>query len=225
MSDEQLDSLFERDTPETPAALADRIRTRIRRDTRAVEPMMSPAAYALLLGGVFAAAVILFASIVGFKGLPVLSLPAATVMLSVFVALALWSGLMVARSMRPAGGALHSWLSVGLTMVAYEGLVLTFFADYSTSRFLHQGLVCLSLGVLCAAFTAVPVWFIVRRGFIVDSVRAGAVIGLVTGLAGLTALTLHCNIITAPHAGVWHAAVVALCVGVGALAGRTFQRR
>jgi hypothetical protein len=220
-----MDGLFEQDAPKMPTALADTIRVQIRRDTQPVTPMMSTAAYALLLGGVFAAAAILFASIIGFKGLPVLSLPAAIAILSVLVALALWSGWMVARSIRPAGGPLHSWLSVGLVIVTYESLVLTFFADHSTNRFLHQGLACLSLGVLCASFTAVPVWFIVRRGFIVDSVRAGAVIGLVTGLAGLTALTLHCDVITAPHASVWHAAVIVVCVGVGVLAGRLFQRQ
>jgi len=80
------------------------------------------------------------------------------------------------------------------------------------------------LGVACAAVAALPVWLIVRRGFIVNPTGAGALLGLLSGLTGLTALTLHCDIITAPHTGVWHAAVVVVCVLAGAITGRTSFR-
>ena len=223
MKDELTDNLFEQ-VPDMPAALADKIRLRIQSDTQPVEPMMSVVAYGLLFGGVFAAVAILFAAVLGFKGLHVLSPMTAIAMLVVLVALACWGGLMVARSMRPAGGQLHLLLSAGMAVIAYEALVLTLFRDLSTTLFVDKGVLCLLLGVLCAAIVAVPVWLIVRRGFVVDSVRAGALIGLLSGLAGVTALTLHCPIITVPHAGVWHAAVPVVCVAAGALAGRLIRR-
>jgi hypothetical protein len=210
--------------PDMPAVLADKIRLRIQSDTLPVQPMMSVGSYGLLFGGVFAAVAILFATVIGLKGLPVLSPIMAAELLSVLVALGLWGGWMVARSMRPGSGRLHLGLLAGVAVGAYEGLVLLLFRDFSTTRFVESGGLCLLTGVLCAAIVAMPVWLIVRRGFMVDSVRAGALIGLLSGLAGLTALTLHCPIITAPHAGVWHAAVPVLCVAAGALAGRAFRR-
>lgn len=218
-----MDHLFEQDASDVPGALAATIRARIQSVTRPVKPMMSVGAYALVFVAIFSVMVTMFASLIGLKALRVLAPTTAVEMLSALLVMTLWAGLMVARGMRPAGGRLHSWLSFGFVVVAYEALVSSLFRDFSIDRFVQQGAVCLSVGILCAAFTAVPVWFIVRRGFVVDTARTGAAIGLATGLAGLTMLTLHCPILTVSHAGVWHVAVVVVCMAVGALAGRMFQ--
>ena len=224
MTDDQLDRAFDNiavgRAPEIPPAVAEKIRAHIQRDTRPVKPMLPVAAYSVLFAVVFGVVALAFGASLGFKGLHLLSVRAATELLGVLIALAVTGAAMVARSMRPASGPLHSWVLGALAVILYEVLALTLFADYSTAEFMHRGVVCLTLGVLCAAVAGLPIWFIVRIGFVVDPVRSGAVIGLVSGLAGLTALTLHCNILTAPHTAVWHAAVIVVCVAGGALIGK-----
>jgi hypothetical protein len=216
--DEQIDSLLEHG-PDMPATLAARIGEQIRHDTGPVKPLMRGGVYVLLFVAIFAAIAILFAAIFGFKGLHLLSSAAALSILVTLVVVALAGGITAARSMTPGSGSLHSWLLAGVAFGAYEVLVLTLFRDYSTTLFVSRGVICLLLGLACAAFMALPMWLIVRHGFVVEPVPAGAVIGLVSGLAGLTGLTLHCPVITTPHAGVWHAAVILVSVGAGMLAG------
>jgi hypothetical protein len=222
--DEQIDRAFN-EGPDMPAAMAERIRAQIRRDTQPVKPMMHPGAYALLFASVPAAVGILYAVFRGMAGLSALTVQMAWVLCVLLTLLVMLSAAMVARSMRPGSGRLYS---LGLTfagLVTYEAIVLTSFVrDYSMIRFVHAGLICLAIGVGCGIVTALPIWVVVRRGMIVEPVSAGAVIGLAGGLAGWIALTLHCPVITTPHAAVWHAAVVVICAGAGALAGRFLIR-
>jgi hypothetical protein len=222
--DEEMNRLFE-PASEIPAALAETIRARIHNDTRPVKPLPGVAATSLLFGGVLAVVATIFVALIGFKALQVLAPAALVEMLAVLLALAFWAAVLVARSMRPAAGRVNVWLPLALAMVSYETLVLTLFGDYSMGRFVHQGIACLLLGLLGAAVASLPVWLIVRQGFVVQPMRAGAAMGLVTGLAGLAALTLHCPILTVPHAAVWHAAVVAICTAAGALAGHALRSR
>jgi hypothetical protein len=222
LKDDRIDRIFEQAPKDMPATLAEKIRARIQSDTQPVKPLPGGVLYALLFTAIFGLAGTLFAAILGFAGLHALSWQEAIAFLIALAALAFGGSAMVARSMRPASGSLHSWILASVALVAYELLVLTFFRDYSMASFIHRGVVCLLLGVLCGTFAALPAWFVVRSGFVVEPGRAGAIIGLIGGLAGLLALTLHCPFITTPHAGVWHAAVIPVCVAVGAIAGRRF---
>jgi hypothetical protein len=122
--------------------------------------------------------------------------------------------------MRPAAGRLLSLPLSVLALIGYEAMVFGFFRDYSAEAFVHQGMACLGLGVLCGVVVGVPIWVVVRQGFVVEPVRAGAAIGLVSGLSGIGFLTMHCPVLTVPHAGVWHALVVVVCAGGGAILGR-----
>ena len=220
MNDEQIDSVFE-SAPDLPPALANKIRAQIQRDTHLAKPMLSSSVYTLIFALGFAAVSILFAAAVQFKGLHILSTAAATQLLLALVIVALFGANTVARSMRPAGGRLRTWIIAGLAFVLYEALVIRLFSGYATDGFVHNGLLCLSFGLLCGATVATPIWIAVhRRGFVVEPVLSGAAIGLVGGLAGLTMLTLHCPILTVPHTGIWHAAVIVVCVATGAIAGR-----
>jgi hypothetical protein len=56
----------------------------------------------------------------------------------------------------------------------------------------HQGVVCLSAGLLHAIPAALASWLLLRRGFAVNPVAAGLVAGTLAGLAGVTMLELHC---------------------------------
>lgn len=223
MNDEQIDGLLSGPS-EMPEALAAKIRAQIQRDTQPVQPLKSALFYAVIFSAVFAAVSGAFAAILRLKGLHALSSTAAAELLLLLALSALGAAYTVARAMRPASGRLYSWLLAAFALLAYEALVLRLFRDYSTPEFLHSGLVCLSLGTLCGALTSLPLWYVVRRGFIVQPALAGAAIGLLGGLSGLTFLTLHCDNLTVPHTALWHAGVLAVCTTAGALAATSVHK-
>ncbi len=218
MSRDPLDGMLDH-APDLPSGLAERIRSQIRQDTKPVKPLAGVSHFTLLFLGVFAIISFLVALVTKLKALNVLTVGAAIVLLLTLYLAALFSATAIARSMRPASGRLYTWPLAMLAFAAYEALVFHLFNDYSTTLFVHYGSVCLFLGTLCAVLTAIPTWLILRQGFIVDPTRAGATVGLISGLAGLTALTLHCPILTVPHTAIWHAAVLVVAVGAGALVG------
>jgi|GEM_PF-6783583 len=136
MNDGRLDEFFSH-PPELPAALAAKIRARIEHDTQPVKPLGSPLVYGLAACGIFAIVALLFAAALGFKGWRVLPSATAIEMAAVLCGLALASGAMVARSMRPASGRLHSNLLIALAIGVYEALVLGSFRDYSMTLYMH----------------------------------------------------------------------------------------
>jgi hypothetical protein len=210
--------MFER-MPEMPAGLADKIRAQIERETGPVKPLMSGRVFGALVLAVALAVSLLLAAIFKFKGVQALTAAAGAELLVVLLIAAWLAAVTVARSMRPAGGVLRSWLIGGLVLLAYEGLVVMWFHDYSLGLFVERGVKCFGLGTLCGILVAVPVVLLVRRGFVVEPVKAGAGIGLLGGLAGVIFLTLHCDVLEAPHAAFWHALVLVFCAGFGALVG------
>jgi hypothetical protein len=60
-------------------------------------------------------------------------------------------------------------------------------------------------------------WWLLRRGFAVNSVAAGLAGGTLAGLAGVTMLELHCANFQALHVLLWHTAVVPVSGAAGAL--------
>jgi hypothetical protein len=95
------------------------------------------------------------------------------------------------------------------------------FRDYRTDRFVPQGIACLTAGLLHAIPTALASWWLLRRGFAVNSVAAGLVAGTLAGLAGLTMLELHCANFQALHVMLWHTAVLVVSGAAGALLAST----
>ena len=94
------------------------------------------------------------------------------------------------------------------------------FYDYRLDRFLSEGMACLATGMLYAGATALLLWLVIRRGFILNPVAAGVAVGALAGLGGLGMLELHCPILKAMHLMVWHTAVIPLSGLAGYLAGR-----
>jgi hypothetical protein len=102
------------------------------------------------------------------------------------------------------------------------------FHDYRTERFLSQGLVCLTAGLILALPASLAAWWILKRGFAVNPVTAGLATGTLGGLAGVTMLELHCINFEAPHLMVWHIAVIPISGAIGALVAftaRAYRRR
>src|SRR5262249_41463128 len=89
--------------------------------------------------------------------------------------------------------------------------------EYRAEHFLSAGIVCLFFGLVHAIPAACIAWFVLRRGFALNSAAAGLAAGTLGGLVGVALLELHCPNFQAPHVLVWHVAVVPLSGGMGAL--------
>ena len=106
---------------------------------------------------------------------------------------------------------------LGVGSVTLLGVFALLFHDYRTDHFVSLGLVCLMTGLLHAIPTGLVSWWLLRRGFAVNSVAAGLAAGTLAGLAGVTMLELHCANLQAPHVLLWHTAVVPVSGAAGAL--------
>jgi len=114
---------------------------------------------------------------------------------------------------------------LGAGSLALVTVFAILFRDYHTHHFVHEGIACLSAGLLHAIPAALASWVLLRRGFAVNPVAAGMVAGTIAGLAGVTMLELHCPNFEAPHVILWHTAVVPVSGAAGALLGWLRNRR
>jgi hypothetical protein len=128
---------------------------------------------------------------------------------------------MIPGSQRRISGA----ALLGFESVVLIGVFAVLFHDYHTTRFLSLGILCLVTGVLHAILAGLLSWFVLRRGFAVNSVSAGLVAGTLAGLAGVGLLELHCPNFEAMHILVWHTAVFVVSGALGACVGWALRFR
>ena len=100
------------------------------------------------------------------------------------------------------------WVLPAAVIVVLVAAFGVMFQDYATELFVHQGMVCLTAGLALAIPAGLASWWLLRRGFAVDSLTAGIARGTLAGLAGVGMLELHCANFEAPHVMLWHTAVV-----------------
>lgn len=200
-------------------ALLERIRGSILSSAAPVRPLAPTAVFALAFVLIFGAIAYAGASRLGIHGLPVLTVVQRIAIFGVLLALAFLAAFTAARSMRPGARTLSGGVVFVITLVAAEAVFFSVFHNYSVGRFLHWGAGCLRSGLLCSIPAALLIWLLVRRGYILAPVSTGAAIGALAGMAGLTALELHCPILTIPHVAIWHTGVVVISVALGALIG------
>jgi hypothetical protein len=98
------------------------------------------------------------------------------------------------------------------------------FSAWSAEHFVAQGIVCLKAGVVMALPAAAGIWLLLRRAYAVNPTAAGFVRGTLAGLAGVAMLELHCPLFEAPHAIVWHIAVLPVCGLAGTAAQKLLAR-
>ena len=110
---------------------------------------------------------------------------------------------------------------LGLGSVVLVVVFALLFHDYHTEHFVSAGIVCLMTGALHAIPAGLLSWLVLRRGFAVNSVSAGVVMGTLAGLAGVALLELHCLNFQAMHILVWHTAVLVVSAAMGAWVGKT----
>ena len=227
MNDGEIDDTLERAARaphEVDPALLDRIAASVRSSLRPVRPL--PPAWVLSGGlvSICAAVALAGAARSGFYGFHKMSFGERALIfpaLALFICLAATacvSQMIPGSRRRISPGALLAGGSLALLAV-----FAVLFHDYHTERFVTQGVVCLSAGLLHAVAAALVSRLLLRRGFAVNAVTAGLVTGIFAGLAGVTMLELHCPNFEAPHVMLWHTAVIPVSAAAGALLGR-FRR-
>lgn len=178
----------------------------------------------LLLIGV--AVAFAFAARVGFHGVEALDVPSR---LAIFGALAVLASLaavsLVAEWIPGSRGLSTPAALVAMASVALLGVFALLFHDYRVEHFVSSGIACLLTGLACAVPAALLGLWVLRRGWAVNPMTAGVVAGVVSGLAGVTLLELHCTNFEALHVLVWHTLVVPVSAGAGATLGWFVQRR
>ena len=221
MKDKEMDEILQRAArarPEVEPALLEHIAGSIKSSMQPVRPLPPTWVLASGLTLICAASALAGAARAGFFGVEKLSvfqraLIFPTLGILVWIAATEFVGAMIPGSRRRmAPGA---WLGVGsLTLL---GLFAALFRDYRTDHFVSAGVACLMVGLLHAIPTGIVGWWLLRRGFAVNSVVAGLAGGILGGLTGVTMLELHCENFQALHVLFWHTAVVPASGAAGAL--------
>jgi hypothetical protein len=205
-------------TPVDPALL-ERITASMRSDLEPVRPLPGRSVLTATLLAVWAAVTLAGAAAFGFYGVRRLDIGPVVLIFTALGGFALLTAAASANAIAPgARRPVHPALLTAAGLAVLAAVFALIFPDRSAGRFLPQGLVCFRAGLLCAAPAGLAAWLALRRGFAVDRPAAGLAIGTFAGLAGLSALELHCPNFRLPHVVVWHLAVVA----AAALAGYFF---
>ena len=228
MKDTEIDEMLDKaaHVPHAvPAALLKRVADSIEPSLRPVRPLAPTWVLTLAVVLIGATVAVIGAARAGFDGVEALSVPAR---LLIFGALALFAGVAAAQVVRawiPGSRHVPSGAILAASSVALLAVFALLFHDYHTDDFLSAGLTCLVMGLLHALAAALLIWWLLRRGYVVNSVSAGLIAGTFGGLAGLTMLELHCPNFEALHVLVWHTLVVPVSAALGALAGWVLRRR
>ena len=206
--------------------LANQISSRLAGDLKPVHPLPSPiyfaAAFVLipialaLMGG------LLLGDYAWLRMNPLTSLLTFT---SLAVSLCLLAS---ALSAQMIPGSRHLLPPLALALGILCGLATVFSALFSSipeRAFWLDAWRCLRSGLAAGCLSALLLWFVLRRGAVLDTRTCGALAGLLGGLTGTAMLEIHCPNFNLAHilAGHWAAAV--LGAGIGWIAGGIVARR
>jgi Negative regulator of sigma F len=184
-------------------------------------------------GYIFVTMMAIFAvtAVVGLSRLAAFAIAAMTPLqtYAIFGALAISAGLLAyslvnqmvpgSRYRVPPGRVpfvIMMWLMVSVAVL---------FPFQQERSFWFSAWVCIRGGTPVAAFAAVPLWLVLRRGEILSPIMTGAATGLLAGLAGTTALEIHCPNLAAWHILASHLGVAVIGAVVGLLVGWALENR
>lgn len=223
MNDREIDAILNgaaRASSEVDGSVLERVMHSIKPAFGPVRPL--PSTPILSAGLVFACAAVslIGGAVFGLYGIEKMALWQRALVFPSLAALTWISGAAFADEMIPGSRrriSARALLATGIAVLL--GVFAFLFRDYQTEHFVSAGIVCLAVGFLFAVPAAFLGWLLLRRGFAVNSISAGAVAGTLAGLAGVGMLELHCVNFQAAHVLVWHTAVIPLSAAVGALLG------
>ena len=227
MNDKKIDELFEsaaRPPQDLDPALLARLRNSMGPTIRPVRPLPPTWASASGLFVIGALVAIAGAAWRGFYGFADLGTAARVL---IFLAIGFLLVLLSAAFTQEMIPASRHWLSAKVLLALACAMPLAIFAllfrDYHTEHFFSAGLVCLGTGLLWALPVGLLGSLLLRRGFAVNLVAAGAMGGTLAGLAGIAMLELHCNNFQALHILVWHTAVIPASAAAGGALGAIWR--
>ena len=228
MRDREIDEILKQAAHSAPGvdpAVLDRVARSIGASLAPVRPLPPAGALAGGLVLICAAVALAGAALLGLHGVQKLSVfedalvfPVLGILICL-TAKALAGEMIPGSRRRAAPGVL-----LGVGSLALLAVFAFLFRDYRTDRFMAQGVACLTAGLLHAVPAALASWWLLRRGFAVNSMAAGVAAGTLAGLAGVTMLELHCPNFQALHVMLWHTAVMPMCAAAGALVARVARR-
>ncbi|MGH9818282.1 MAG: NrsF family protein, partial [Candidatus Acidiferrales bacterium] len=100
-------------------------------------------------------------------------------------------------------------LPIGV-LVLHFLLTTVLFQPPAESGFVSTGLACFTIGIAYSASAALLLWLMVRRGAWLAPKLAGATVGTLAGLMGLSVLEIHCPNLNLYHIMTWHLGAVAV---------------
>src|SRR5579884_2766456 len=215
---------FQTEPKPVNTAVLDRVKTQVLGAVAPVRPMPTRTALSLAMFVIFAVVAVAGGFLLRMDGVRALTPVERAVIFSAVGLAALAASTLTASEMIPGSARMRARTLFAALVLAIEAVFLVVFRNYSMGRFVPQGVACLIAGLVCALPAALLVLLVVRRGAVLQRASAGAAIGMVSGLAGLAALELHCPILLTWHVAVWHVAVVVIATAVGALIGAVVNR-
>lgn len=226
MNDREIDDIFRREAgaPVDPALLS-RVTASMSSSLKPVRPIAPE--WVLTSGAIAVAAV--YAAVVaaglGLHGVRKMSGMDIALMFPLLAILTVVAASKTAAEMIPGSRPrIGSWTLLALAIAGFLAVDAVLFHDYSLGRFVPEGVACLKAGVAVAIPAGLTSWFVLRRGFAVDTVSAGLSAGTLAGLAGVAMLELHCPNFSAPHIMLWHTAVIPVSGLLGMGLGFLFRR-
>ncbi|HTP34096.1 MAG TPA: NrsF family protein [Candidatus Acidoferrales bacterium] len=207
-----------------PALLA-RISDSLVSGLRPVRPLPPAWVLASALFAITAAVALAGGTALGLKGIARLN---ALEITSIFGVLGAFTWISAVHCVAETTPGSRRRLSSGTVLAAgslvLAGVFALLFHDYRTTRFVHQGLVCLTLGLAHGLAAGLAGWLVLRRGFAVNPMAAGLAVGTLASLAGVGMLELHCPNLETLHVVVWHTAVIPVSAFAGVLLARFIRR-
>jgi hypothetical protein len=223
MSDRDLDAILDeaaRAPHEVDPALLDRIANSVGRSVGPVRPRAPAWVLAGALVLTCAAVALAGAARLGLYGVQKLSAWECALIFPALGTLVWWAAAArVAESIPGSRRTVSPGVLLAIGTLALVAVFAILFHDYRTHAFVHQGIACLTAGLLHAIPAAALCWLVLRRGFVLNPVAAGLVAGTLAGLAGVAMLELHCPNFEALHVMIWHTAVVPVAGAAGASMG------
>ena len=196
------------------------IERRLSSNLRAVRPVLSTRHLFVAFGAILVSAVFLDIHRLGAFALAAMSpLQASVILGSLMISACLMINSLVHQMMpgsrhRVSPEALPIAISISLTVA-----IAVLFQFQHGRDFWADARACLMTGTPIAFVTALPFWFVLRRGAILSPIVTGAATGLLSGLVGMSTLEVHCPNLNAWHILISHLGVAVLCSIAGLALG------
>jgi hypothetical protein len=191
-----------------------RVERAILNDLYPVRPLAPAWVFAVVFAALFAAISVGVASVLGMHGIRALSPDQRFLIFPTLLAAAWFAAVGCAREMRPAAGSHLGALTLILSASVFTSLFSLIFHGNSTQNFVAEGITCLVIGLGVSISAGLVIFYILRRGCVMDWSMAGLAVGVISGLTGLGMLELDCPNLKAIHVLTWHVTVL---VGSGLL--------